>query len=263
MERLVATLEKRRSGARVIKLSGVLDKDHRLDELAHETASGLAIINLAGVERVEDNNTHEWLKWLATLTPGQSRPVVIACSVAVVEELNRIDHLASKLVVKSFHIPYRCEDCSHQQLLLAHVTQFRSATPKAPPCMCDACGSAMTLEGEASKYFAFLPPLIRAVRASEAPSVREPSGEPPELARGSRAEVAPERRKRVSRPQLLRPSHSSMSPSQFMASVRGSASDIERPQNETVSSSPLRWLLVALFVMLIGMVALFAYFVAA
>src|SRR5437868_14430828 len=120
MERLVATLEKRRSGARIIKLTGVLDKNHHLEELAHE-ANGLAIINLAGVERVEDNNTHDWLKWLAALTPGQARHTVIACSPAVVDELNRIDQLTNKLVVKSFHIPYHCEECDHHQLLLAHV----------------------------------------------------------------------------------------------------------------------------------------------
>ena len=63
----MATIEQRRSGARLIKFVGTLDEENGLGELVEKVGPGPASINLAGLERINSHGTRDWVNWLASL----------------------------------------------------------------------------------------------------------------------------------------------------------------------------------------------------
>jgi anti-anti-sigma regulatory factor len=202
-EKLVATFENRRSGARVIKFQGVLDEDNGLASLVERVGSGIALINLAGIERINSIGTRDWIKWLATLEARGTRPMFIACSPAVVHQLSRIKNFAGNGTIKSFQVPYLCAPCEREQLVLVHVADLGPLPYQLPVHSCDACGGEMEIIDDAGAYYAFLNEL-RHTRT-------EKKSEPPEMARGSRGSIAPDQIMRISQPRL--PSRDSSRPS--------------------------------------------------
>ncbi len=203
-EKLVATFENRRSGARVIKFAGVLDEDNGLQNLVERVGSGVALFNLAGIERINSIGTRDWIKWLASLEAQGTRPMFIACSPAVVQQLSRIKNFAGNGTIKSFQVPYQCVSCEREQLTLVHVADLGPLPYRLPQATCDACGVEMELVDDAGAYYAFLNEL----RHTRADRKTDP---PPEMARGSRGSIAPDQIMRISQPRL--PSRDSSRPS--------------------------------------------------
>ncbi len=154
-EKLVATVEERRSGANLVRLSGSLDEHSDLDEITARVVGAEVLINLSGVERINSTGTRDWVNWLAALEARGVRPTLVACSPAVVNQLNLVKNFAGRAIVKSFQTPYHCAACSLDKLLLVNVSEMRGrATP--PPCTCDDCGKAMVLADETGTYFSFV-----------------------------------------------------------------------------------------------------------
>ena len=139
--KLVATIEQRRSGARLIKFAGVLDEHSHLDDLLEKVGRGTALINLSGVERINSKGARDWVNWISTLDAKGIRPMLIACSPAVVSQLNRVKNFAGKAIVKSFQVPYHCSTCSIDKLQRVHVTEMGAAPYKAPGCSCGGSGT--------------------------------------------------------------------------------------------------------------------------
>ena len=77
-DHLVTTIENRRSGARLIRFAGVLDEHNRLGEIAESVGAGMALINLAGIERINSKGVRDWISWLSSLHDKGTRPVLIA-----------------------------------------------------------------------------------------------------------------------------------------------------------------------------------------
>jgi anti-anti-sigma regulatory factor len=232
--KLVTTIEQRRSGARVIKFAGVLDEHARLAELTAQVGTGVTLINLAGVERINSSGTRDWVNWLEALEANGARPALIACSPAVVAQLNRIKNFAHHAVVKSFQVPYHCAACDADKLLLVHIADMGEAPHSAPTCTCNICERPMELADESGNYFAF----VSQVQSAK-PELREP-----DLARGSHSTFT-EEDARPSRPLLLRDTRPLLSVYQFPAQR---PSDRELPR--VAVSEPRLWLfaLVALLV---------------
>jgi anti-anti-sigma regulatory factor len=193
--KLVATIEQRRSGARLIKFAGVLDENSHLDDLLGKVGRGTALINLSGVERINSKGARDWVNFIGTLDAKGIRPMLIACSPAVVAQLNRVKNFAGKAIVKSFQVPYHCSTCGIDKLQLVHVTEMGAAPYRAPGCSCDACGGTMQFLDDPESYFAFVSDQQRAKRRADASSR-------PELARGSGSPLTTEHIKRISQPRI-------------------------------------------------------------
>ena len=101
-DKLIASVEQRRSGARLIKLAGVLDGHNCLGELVEKVGAGTSLINLAGVESIDAIGARDWVNWVASMEAKGIQLMLIACSPAVVEQLNRVEGFAGNAVVKSF-----------------------------------------------------------------------------------------------------------------------------------------------------------------
>jgi anti-anti-sigma regulatory factor len=246
VEKLVATIEQRRSGARLIKLAGVLDEHNRLGDLIEKVGTGTALINLAGVERIDATGLRDWAKWLAALDSKGIRPIFIACSPAVVDQLNRDKNFSGNGIVKSFHVPYHCSTCSTDKLLLVHITDMGAVPHVAPPTSCDGCGSEMTFVDDAEIYFGF-------VRQQQKKALVQAKGEPErQLARGSNSSVTAEHVKRISRPRLTaRDSRPSLSAFQI-AEKRPSEHELPAPRVMPPSERPYIILIILLLMCTVG-----------
>lgn len=248
-EKLVATIEQRRSGARLIKLAGVLDEENGLGELVEKVQPGMALINLSGVERINSHGTRDWVNWLASLEAKGIRPILIACSPAVVAQLNRIKNFVGNAVVKSFQVPYRCATCERDKLVLVHIIDLGQPPHKAPESLCDSCSAPMDVVDESGGYFAFvahLPPPPK-----DLPRDSEPVIETHELARGSRASVADVRA--VSQPRLQQKRGSRPSLSTFqLDNKRPSDREILLPRTMPINERPYLIAIVALLFCTLG-----------
>ncbi|MBL0214411.1 MAG: anti-sigma factor antagonist [Myxococcales bacterium] len=194
-ETLVVTVEQRRSGASVIKLAGVLDEHNQLGELTEKVGAGTALINLSGVERINSIGTRDWVNWLASLEARGIQPVLVACSPAIVAQLNRVKNFVGNGVVKSVQVPYHCAACGQKRALLVHVAQLGAPPHHPPPCACEACDAQMTVDDESGAYFAF-------VRSLPKPKLAPKHESGPDLALGSDAAVTSGSTKRTSEPRL-------------------------------------------------------------
>jgi anti-anti-sigma regulatory factor len=154
-DKLVATVEERRSGASLLRLSGTLDEHNRLDELTEKVSGAEVLINLSGVERISSTGTRDWINWLKSLETRGVRPILVACSPSVVRQLNLVKNFAGRAIVKSFQAPYHCVSCERDKQLLINVSEMRGRAT-APPCTCDDCGKAMALADETGTYFSFI-----------------------------------------------------------------------------------------------------------
>ena len=227
-DKLVATVEQRRSGARVIKLAGVLDENNELREVGEKLNGGTVLINLAGVERINSHGARDWITWLTALEAKGVKAVLVSCSPAVVLQLGRVKNFAGKASVKSFHAPYHCASCDADKLLLVHVNELRDRS--RPTCSCDACGARMTLAEDATTYFAFVKDLRH--QREETPSEREP-----DFARGSTKSVSNEQISHVSKPRLpLRDSRPSLAALRWRKSSNEIVVAPSPPKRSTSSS---------------------------
>lgn len=243
-DRLIASVEQRRSGARLIKLTGVLDEHNGLGDLLEKVAAGTALINLAGVERVNSKGARDWVRWLASIEAKGIRPMLIACSPAVVEQLNRIKNFAGNAVVKSFQVPYHCATCMMDKRLLVYVADMGEGPHEAPACACDGCGGPMTFIDDTGAYFAFL----RYVRHTRPPT---PQDQEPDLARGSSSSVTAEHVKNVSHPRLP-PRETRPSLSAFQVLERYSEQEMTAPRVMPGNDRPYLIAIIALLICAVG-----------
>jgi anti-anti-sigma regulatory factor len=154
-EKLLATVEERRSGANLVRLTGTLDEHNQLDEITEKVSGPEVLINLSGVERINSSGTRDWVNWLKSLEARGVRPTLVGCSPAVVTQLNLVKNFAGRAIVKSFQAPYHCTGCARDKLLLINVSEMRGRAT-APPCTCDECGKSMALADESGTYFSFV-----------------------------------------------------------------------------------------------------------
>lgn len=213
-ELLTATTEKRRNGANVVKLRGVLADNAGLQAIDIGTTPRL-MVNLAQVERVESQD--EWSKWIASIVKRNVKVELVSCSPAVVAELNRGVEFAGEAVVKSISIPFHCASCQSTTDVLSTIIDLKESRV-APSRQCDLCKTAMEMIDDPRSYFAFVDKVV--VRES----VPEINPSNPRIARGSNTSVAPEtRHSRPSDKKLLYDRRSSLS---MFQTSRGSQSEI-------------------------------------
>ncbi|MBL9013025.1 MAG: anti-sigma factor antagonist [Myxococcales bacterium] len=257
-ERLLATVQQTGDEANV-RLAGILDEDNKLGELVRKVSGARAVIDLSGVERINSCGTRDWVNWLARLAENGVQPVFVACSPAIVAQLNLVKNFAGHGAVKSFQVPYHCPECDEEKLLLVDVADLGPAPHVAPDCRCDDCESLMTFDDLAEAYFGFVPNAQAALARM--------SGAVPELARGSNTKVKPRTKSRSSHrstPAIRRtaPSLSAFqTPSSGHASSPAIPTSAERPSQRAIRAAPATTspMLIGLIAMLVCAVGVLAF----
>lgn len=171
-DKLRATVE-HEGDTSVVRLAGYLDEDNNLKGLVEKIPAGTAMIDLAGVERINSCGIRDWVNWLAALEANGTTPVLVSCSPPIVAQINLVKNFTGGGAVKSFQIPYHCGECDEEKVMLVETADMSSPSATPPACLCESCGHAMDIDEMPESYFAFLATVPR----------------PEEVARGSSASV--------------------------------------------------------------------------
>lgn len=139
-----------------IKLSGVIDEDNELADLADKVHAATVVIDLGEVERINTNGVRDWVNWLARVQERASQIVLVECSPAIVGQINLVHNFIGNGYVKSFYVPYFCAECDEEKAMLVEATDMGEPPHEPPTCRCDECDLVMEFDDMADTYFAFL-----------------------------------------------------------------------------------------------------------
>jgi anti-anti-sigma regulatory factor len=141
-----------------ITLSGMIDEDNDLIEVAAKVNQPKVAINTAGVERINSCGVRDWVTWLGELQKkGVKTLYLVECSPVIMAQVNLVHNFVGAGAVVDFYGPYYCATCDANHMLLIEVEEaMRNLPYKAPACRCHRCDLAMEFDDIESSYFAFL-----------------------------------------------------------------------------------------------------------
>jgi anti-anti-sigma regulatory factor len=274
-EKLRATVESD-GDTSVVKLVGFLDEENKLKRLVEKIPAGTAMIDLAGVERINSLGIRDWVNWMSALEQNGTRPVLVSCSPAIVAQINLVKNFTGHGAVKSFQVPYHCRECDEDRVIVVETSEMSSPETPPPTVPCKTCKRAMDVDEMPESYFAFLgqvhlEDLARGSSASVKARVktRERRSSPP--ARRSQPSLSAYQTPghgtpRISSQELLgkkRPSRPSAQRMALGSSERISSSQLAPPPERTEVATPKSYtmMLVAIIGILVAGIAALSYVV--
>ena len=138
-----------------VKLSGVIDEDNELNELVDKITGTTAVIDLGDIERINSCGVRDWVNWLGKIEDHAS-VVLVESSPAIVAQINLVNNFTGTGVVKSFYVPYFCDVCDEEKVLLVEANDMGPPPHEPPVCRCDECEGVMEFDDMPDSYFAFL-----------------------------------------------------------------------------------------------------------
>lgn len=139
-----------------VKLSGVIDEDNELTDLSDKIPPGTVVIDLGDIERINSCGVRDWVNWLGKVEKNDTNVVLVACSPAIVAQINLVNNFTGNGAVKSFYVPYFCPECDEEKVLLVETADMGPPPHEPPTCRCDECDLVMDFDDMPDSYFAFL-----------------------------------------------------------------------------------------------------------
>lgn len=163
-----------------MKLSGVLDEDNELNEVAGKLpAGGTIVIDLGEIERINSCGVRDWVNWLTLIESAGVDVVLAECSPAVIAQINLVSNFTGNGSIKSFYVPYFCSECDEEKVLLNETDDMGPPPHEPPICRCDECDLVMDFDDMPDSYFAFLSKKNKVAKPAKVQSVlNEFSAEP-------------------------------------------------------------------------------------
>lgn len=141
------------AGERRVRLSGDITEQSDFRPLL-EALSGAAVLDLAGIRRINSCGVREWVKFVAALGANGVKLALERCSAPVVAQLNMIANFGGGAEVRSIYAPYFCGKCGKDHLELIELRPGRRATVReALPC--PSCGASMEFDDVPEAFLAF------------------------------------------------------------------------------------------------------------
>lgn len=150
-------------GQLVAELIGNIGETSEIFNLKVGTVSEL-IVDFKFVTYINSVGVKNWIFWSGRLPPT-IKVSFVNCISAVVNQINTVKGFLPKNgTVNSFFVPYHCENCSHEERLLAEKgVHFDFATDISPASIsisekmpCPNCKGEMDMDVIPDRYFAFL-----------------------------------------------------------------------------------------------------------
>ncbi|MFM8268771.1 MAG: hypothetical protein ACKN9V_01170 [Pseudomonadota bacterium] len=141
------------NGKEQLKLTGVIDEDTDFGSL--EKSSGPLYLNLSGITSINSLGIRGWVNFWKT---HSDKPVFyLECPPVIVRQMSMIPSFCGNANVVSVYVPYVCNNCDLEQLVLAGSEELSSNPPKVVESFpCKKCNSGeMELDGSPRQYFAF------------------------------------------------------------------------------------------------------------
>jgi anti-anti-sigma regulatory factor len=138
--------------AHLVTISGVIDERADFSPLA--TLSGKLRIDLRGVRRLSSFGCREWIDTMRALAT-RARMTFVACSPAIIDQLNTTHGFLAHGNVESFVGPMLCPSCEHDFTNLFSARECVELDG-LPPVRCPNCGRTAELDDSVDKFLLFL-----------------------------------------------------------------------------------------------------------
>jgi anti-anti-sigma regulatory factor len=146
---------KERPGATVVEFHGEIDENADFTELKRRLRGPL-IFHLGEVRRINSCGVREWVNFIRDLN-ADSELTFVACSPAIVTQLNMIYNFRGHAKVRSFLAPYVCLECEREEEKLLDVATHFSGRARVPPeFSCEKCSGTMEFDDLPERYLSFL-----------------------------------------------------------------------------------------------------------
>lgn len=147
------------AGSTVVTFSGEVDENADFGELTQRLAAESRLVfELGEVRRINSCGVREWVNFVRELgSRGAADVSFVACSPAIVTQLNMIYNFRGPAKVRSFLAPYVCSACDHEtEKLLEVATHFPGRTRLPPDFVCERCSAPLEFDDLPERYFSFL-----------------------------------------------------------------------------------------------------------
>lgn len=143
-----------RENKKVILLSGMIDEDTTFEEIL-KLGSPL-VFNFKGVTAINSCGVRNWVNFLKAF--GDNNAAFEECPPTVVKQMNMIPSFTAGAKIKSVYVPYTCENCEKESMLLIDTSQFKKGSTQITESMpCPACKEGeLELDGHPAQYFSFI-----------------------------------------------------------------------------------------------------------
>lgn len=143
-----------REQKKIVMLSGMIDEDTQFDEIMKMGAP--LTFNFKGISAINSCGVRNWVNFLKAF--GETNAAFEECPPIVVKQMNMIPSFTAGAKITSVYVPYVCEDCDTEAMVLVDTSTFskgKCQVNKTIPC--EACKkSEMELDGHPAQYFAFI-----------------------------------------------------------------------------------------------------------
>ena len=113
-------------------------------------------LDLAMVNAFNSCGIREWVFWIKKLSLT-TRVHFIACSIAMIDQINMIPESLGSGTIESFYAPYFCVQCGEvNKLINLAEHKVKIANKKAPIFKCENCSAVLTFDTLDSSYFLFV-----------------------------------------------------------------------------------------------------------
>ncbi len=145
-------IEEDDGGVTRVALAGEIDEHADFGPL-RARLRGVVELDLGGIRRINSCGVREWVNFVRDL-PDATELTFAACSTAVVTQLNMIYNFRGPARIRSFHAPYVCDVCGHDDDLLVEIGPDGAVALPTPSC--PRCGDVMQFDDLPERYLSFL-----------------------------------------------------------------------------------------------------------
>lgn len=142
---------------RVLYISGHIDEDVTFNDILIE-GSGDLYIDFKGIQSINSCGIREWIKWITPVSEGNSIRFK-NCPKIIVDQINMVSgFLPKNAKVRSFYVPYYCEETDVEKMILfSEGQEYSDGVVNAPSEIQDEqTGKEMEMDVIEGKYFKFL-----------------------------------------------------------------------------------------------------------
>jgi len=137
----------------VVQLKGVIDEDAQFEAISK--LGGPLIFNFKGLTAINSCGVRNWVNFLKEIQ--KTEITFEECPPLIVRQMNMVPSFVGHAKVSSVYVPYVCDNCDTEKLVLVDHSKFVGRDPEiAEAIPCESCKKGeMELDGHPQQYFAF------------------------------------------------------------------------------------------------------------
>lgn len=138
---------------RTVFLRGAIDEDTNFTPLIK--LGGNLVLNFKGITAINSCGIRSWVNFLKDL--GEIEVTYEECPPLIVRQMNMVPSFLGKAHVSSVYVPYICDECENERIVLITEDKFKSGNVQVEETIvCDKCKKGeMEFDGQPKQYFAF------------------------------------------------------------------------------------------------------------